>query len=254
MPSAARARCRRRCKSPRGFGDVGRADPRLERQGRPCRRLARAGRQGRADAGVGPGRQDPRPLLQPARPGRADRHDPGAQHRPARRAACRRRQGRRRRRRRRPGLVGAHRVPGHRFLARVGADRCQRQGERPGHAARQPDHLGDGRPGRDRRHPRRPVEHGGRGDQGAAAPPGAAALLHRRRQGRDRGGHSQHDEPRPGRDLQRKRARPALPGQHRRRGDDPRGRDLQGCVAGRDDSRRRAGGRQHAGGGIAWRS
>ena len=64
-----------------------------------------------------------------------------------------------------------------------------------GDPARQPDHLGHGCPCGDRRHARRPVDHRGRRDQGPAGSAGAAALLHCRRQGRDRSGHPQHDEP-----------------------------------------------------------
>ena len=48
------------------------------------------------------------------------------------------------------------RVPRHRLLAGVRADGRRREGAGPGDAARQPDHLDDGRPGRDRRHAGRP--------------------------------------------------------------------------------------------------
>ena len=96
------------------------------------------------------------------------------------------RQGRRRWRWRPRNGQRPPRVPRQRVLAGERDDRRGREGAGPGDAARQPDHLDDGRPRGHRRHAGGSKQDRHHRHQGPGRAAGAAALLRRRRPGRDR--------------------------------------------------------------------
>ena len=204
----------------------------------PGRRLAGAGGQGRADAGRRQRRQADGSLLLSARAGRADRRHGGAQRGSARRPVGRGRQGRRRWRRRPRAGQRPPRVPRHRLLAGERDDRRRREGAGPGDAARQPDHLDDGRPRGHRRHAGGAEQDRHHRHQGPAGAAGAAALLRRRRPGRDRRRGPQHDRLSAGGGDRCQGDRPRPARADRQHGHDPGGRHVQGGLARGGDVRR----------------